>query len=166
MEPKTIRESLDIYRRRLAEGRIPECSEQDNYPYDNHEFALKASHERIRSIFEESRKFKLHLENPSIGVPYSMDLIDPPALVIAWSPEEYAWVFKSYQPYLGKSGWTGFTMHPKSDCPKLYLDSIQILEIILDLATSNKISMFTEHRTWRKGSGEGRIRTLVSYLSE
>jgi len=158
MEIQTIRESIDAYKRRIAEvGFSPnKCINDQNYPHDNHEFAMQANPDEIRKIFEGSGQFKLYCDKPSPLVAYSMICIPTKHLVIGGREDLRQ---MGYPPLLDKS-WTGFTIHEHgARIENNYAGVIRCLEIILSIAEKHRVPMTTEHK-------EDWERHFVNYFPE
>ena len=140
-KPRTIRESIEAYRRRIAEERFSDEKHFNNiyYPGDNEPFAMRASPSDVKEMLERSGKFRLYLNKPSHSVAYTMTCVPTNTLVVG-GREDMPW----YLPLKDKN-WTGFTIHPRSYPPQSYIDAIDTLETILSIAEKHNVPMTTEH---------------------
>mgnify|MGYP001565936831 FL=1 len=151
MEPKTIRESIAIYRARM-ETEFDTYSRSDNtgrYPYDNHLFALDANMKDITRILETSGQFKLNKKILTLKDRYRFDyfpdghhfIVDDKntfASSIAGEPDiEHIFPVK---------GWTGFTIHPEGYEKNTFIDATNVLEAVLNIAEKNNVAMITFHK--------------------
>ncbi len=135
MEPKTIRESIEIYRKRISETGY----NQKYAPYDNHKVGMHASPEVARDALLSSGKFQLLEYSRYARGKYQMQSSIHGTLVLVANE-----VTEGDYP----EGWTGLTLHPDK-CKDDNSDMICLLntlEDLLDVAESNKIAMQTEHR--------------------
>jgi hypothetical protein len=156
MEPKTIRESIDTYREKIArEGFLGNCDDQRNYPQDNHPLAMKSNSDYIRKILEDSGKFSFEAERkPSRHYPnyhaYVMKRKNTETLVgiycVDKKGEDFDYVLTRFE--LGK-GWIPMQIHPATfeNGSDHYIETVKTIEALLYVAEEHKIEMVTEHKS-------------------
>jgi len=149
--PKTIRESIDFYRKRIAEEGFKDDGENSyNYPGDNSEFFMKVDVGNLRKMLEDSGQFKLYLDKPTPSIAYSMKCTPTKTLVICGREE----MKKMGYPELRDNNWGGFTIHPDGDEGttneeyriQIHKRAIDTLEILLSIAEKHRVPMKTYHK--------------------
>ena len=75
-----------------------------------------------------------------------MELIQPVTLVFPKPQDTFPMNFENFYKKFGE-GWTGLSIHPRSETNQIYLDAIDTLDKILSIAERHNIPMVTEHKT-------------------
>jgi len=154
-KPQTIRESIDAYRKRMSQEGFLENSQRNQwyFPYDNHQFAMKAGSDEIKRIFEKSGKFKFTKEVTDSGCyVYNWDCLSTDTRILADCVDKGGLDRGCYceSHNLGK-GWIPMSIHPDKYGNDVYLGAIETLEALLSLAEEYKIPMVTQHRNAEMG---------------
>lgn len=165
-EIKTIRESLDEYKRRLSERGFDKNSNIDQryYPYDNISLAMKASSESIKEMFEDYGQLGFLRE---IRGRYCYDCLSTGAFIQLIRADKGGNDPTAFcERYTLDQSWTPMIIHPNQaetvesdNTGGRYVCAIKTLELLLSVAEKNRVPMITEHIDGEWGT------SLVSYTA-
>jgi len=139
MEPKTIKESIDFWRRENAKHKEKYIS--SGAPSDNHEFCMDGDAETVRDALINSGKFELREHDPDTRGKYQLNHLPEKTIVLVANRGFPIGVIQVPE------GWTLSTINRNYEYGgwglQGYLDT---LDDLLVVAEENKISMKTHHR--------------------